>query len=99
MRRLGATAVLAAVLACGGADDTIRGLIVDIEGDLQHGISSFVVRSDDGGVLTLVPDKGLTFDGAPLTHLSAHLAAGDPVIVEYVEEADGVLIATRLTDG
>ncbi len=86
--------------ACGGdAVRSVRGQVVSVEGDLLS-VESFVVVGDEGDRFTFVPEEGLTFvGGVPLSHLQEHVRDGFPVLVDYEERSDGVLVATRVDDG
>lgn len=101
VRRFLAAALLVAAAACGGnGGSTVRGIVVDVEGDLQSGIASFVVRDNDGTRWMFEPAPGLTFDGGgPLTHITSHMVAAERVEVQYTAAADGRLIAERVADG
>ena len=101
-RRLGG-ALLALVLlaaACGGDGITsVRGRVVEVDGDLLT-VERFAVVTDDGERLEFVPVEGLTFvGGVPLSHLQEHLRDGFPVLVDYKERSGGTLVATRVDDG
>ena len=84
--------------ACGGDEERVRGIVVDVQGDLS-GVASFTIVTREGERVAFVPAPDLTrFDhGAPLTHLAEHLQTGDPVQVTYVEE-DGVVQAVMVED-
>jgi hypothetical protein len=103
MRRLGALLVAVGLVAagCGGEEvpegASLQGVVVDIEGDLTE-VTSFTVVDASGERFTFLPSAGLTFEGEPLSHLSAHVTSGEPVLVGY-EEGDGTLIATSVRDG
>lgn len=102
MRRLTALLVLASLLVagCGGDDSpeglTVQGVVVAVDGDLT-GVESFTVVDAAGDEHVFVPTEGLTFDDGPLSHLSAHLTSGEPVLVTYEETAEG-LVAVDVTD-
>jgi len=76
---------------------SVIGVVVDVDGDLVD-VVSFTIVDETGVRRVLVPAEGLTFDGSPLSHLSAHVVSGDPVHIEYEEGSDGVLIAVRAED-
>lgn len=100
MKKSVAAALLVLAVACGGGDGgTVRGIVVDVEGDLQTGISSLVVRDGDGTRWTFITPPGLMFDdGGPLSHITSHMASAEPVEVQYKTEADGTLTAERVAD-
>ncbi len=60
--------------------ETIRGVVLEVNGDLTS-IESFVVRTDDGEVLEVrpAPDGDFRF---PLPHLRDHLRTSEPILVE-----------------
>jgi hypothetical protein len=99
-RRLLAVVALVAVLpaACGGPEDRVTGVVVDVDGDLT-GVEAFVVVTTGGERLRFVPDEDLTrFEhGAPLAHLTEHLRTGDPVRVTFVTEG-ATLVALEIED-
>jgi len=100
LRRAVATALACLVLvACGGSDDAVvRGVVVDVDGDLTA-VNSFQVRTTDGDLLEFVPAPGIRFhDAAPLSHLTDHLVSGEVVEIEYETLNDGTLIATKVGD-
>lgn len=93
-RRVGLL-VLVVVLAACGARFRATGVVTGVEGSFDE-IATFTVRTTDGDDLTFepAPDGDFAF---PLSHLRAHLVAGDPIVIEWVE-VDGVLSATSLDD-
>jgi hypothetical protein len=99
-RALGVGLISLAILtaACSSTDPTIRGIVIDVQGDLIV-IDQFTVLTPDGDRLELVPAPDVRFhDGAPLSHLSEHLRSGDPIEVVYRELDDGTLTAMRVED-
>lgn len=89
-------------LVFGGSDDdaptVVEGVVVDVEGDLR-GIEGFDVLATDGTRYTLIPVAGLLFDdGAPLSHVQAHLVSGQPVSVRLERPTDGILRAVSIRD-
>ena len=70
--------------------------MIEVDGDLTS-VASFVVLTDDGARLTVVPDPALSYD-FPLSHLRDHLRTGEPVEFRY-EDRDGQLVLTSITDG
>jgi len=99
-RALGVALVSIAILlpGCSSADPTIRGIVIDVQGDLIE-VDRFTVLTPDGDRLEMVPAPDVRFhDGAPLSHLSEHLRSGDPIEVVYRELDDGTLAAMRVED-
>lgn len=73
-----------------------RGVVIEVDGDLTS-VASFVVLTEGGDQLTLVPDPGVDYEFA-LPHLRDHLQSGEPVVFEY-EEQGGRLVLTAIEDG
>ncbi|GIU91368.1 MAG: hypothetical protein KatS3mg011_0274 [Acidimicrobiia bacterium] len=62
---------MAALAACSGATRTVRGVVVEVDGDLT-GVRSFTVITTDGERLHLTPDPDGRY-AFPLPHLRDHL--------------------------
>ena len=90
--RIARTAVLGLFLiaaGCGGsADDReeVRGIVLGVEGDLAS-VRSFLLRTDDGEVLRVVPAPDGDF-GFPLPHLHEHRRTSEPLLVELDRSHD-----------
>ena len=87
-----------AITACGTPGEgreTVRGVVLEVNGDLKS-VESFVLRSDDGDVLDVLPapDGDFRF---PLPHLHDHRRTLEPVIVELDRSVDPPL-ATAIRD-
>lgn len=94
-RQLLTALVLLGVVSCSHGGDTVRGLVVSVDGDLSQ-ITSFEVRADGETVLfEPAPDGDFDF---PLVHLRDHLRTGDPVVVGY-EVSEGRNLAISVADG
>lgn len=83
--------VLLVLAACGGSGDgppveTVQGVVLEVNGDLE-GVESFVLRTNDGEVLELVPSPDGDFR-FPLAHLYDHLRTSEPLSVELDRSAD-----------
>jgi len=83
--------VLLVLAACGGSGDgppveTVQGVVLEVDGDLE-GVESFVLRTDDGEVLELVPSPDGDFR-FPLAHLYDHLRTSEPLSVGLDRSAD-----------
>ncbi len=83
--------VLLVLTACGGSGDgppveTVQGVVLEVNGDLE-GVESFVLRTDDGEVLELVPSPDGDFR-FPLAHLYDHLRTSEPLSVGLDRSAD-----------
>ena len=83
--------VLLVLAACGDSGngppvETVQGVVLEVNGDLE-GIDSFVLRTDDGEVLEIVPapDGDFRF---PLAHLYDHLRTSDPLSVGLDRSVD-----------
>ena len=90
-RSIGAVVLAALVMvACGGSDKRVTGVVLGVDGDLTS-VRSFEVLTTDGERLHFVPGPDLHAfpDGTPLTHLSEHLQTGAPVRVTYRVEGGG----------
>lgn len=94
-RRLLTGLALLCLVSCAPGGDTVRGIVISVEGDLSR-ITSFEVRAD-GETLSFEPAPNGDFD-FPLVHLRDHLRTGDPVVVGY-EVSDGRNLATSVADG
>jgi hypothetical protein len=75
----------------------VVGVVIAVEGNLQ-GTDSFTIVVDGGTELVFLPEKGLLFDGGPLSHLRDHLTSGSPVGVSYSTDASGNNIAHVVGD-
>lgn len=98
MRLAGIIGALFLLVACGSSDagTHVTGTVMSVDGRID-GVESFVIRTETGDELTIVPEQGLTFHGGPLGHLSSHTINGAPVDVVYVER-DGDLVAISVAD-
>ena len=75
--------------SCGGSSDgreEVRGIVLEVEGDLTS-VRSFLLRTDDGEVLRVVPapDGDFRF---PLPHLHEHRRTSEPLLVELDRSYD-----------
>lgn len=96
-RRLAALLLGGAMLlaACGGSVSTVRGVVIEVDGDLTS-VQSFTLRADGGELIELVPAPDGTFT-FPLSHLQEHRASLSPVVVE-IEDREGVRVAVWIGD-
>ena len=92
--------VLLVLAACGDSGartsiETVQGVILEVNGDLEA-IESFVLRTDDGEVIEVVPapDGDFRF---PLPHLHDHRRTLEPLSVGLDRSADPPL-AVSLSD-
>ena len=100
MTRLLPVCLLLAVAAgaCGSAETTVTGVVVEVDGDLIT-VDRFAIVDDEGTRLTFTPAEGIAFhDSAPLSHIRDHLRSGEAVVVVYEALADGTLIAFEVRD-
>lgn len=97
MIRVAVVALAIALTACSGGLESVRGTIVEVDGDLAS-VSSFTIRSTGSETLTFVPVEGLLFQNGPLSHLTDHLRSGEQVDVTYEVEGE-TLVAVRVSDG
>lgn len=94
--------VLLVVVACGGSGttapiETVQGVVLEVNGDLE-GVESFVLRTEDGEVIEVVPapDGDFRF---PLAHLHDHRRTLEPLSVGLDRSADPPLaVAIRDAD-
>lgn len=93
--------VIMSVSACSTSpttsDDTLTGVISEVNGDLAT-VTTFVVLTEDGSSHRFTPIDGLLFEGGPLTHLREHVVTGHPVVVTFERGSGGGLIAIRVED-
>lgn len=70
----------------GGGRETVRGVVLEVEGGLTS-VDSFVLRTDEGEVLEVIPapDGDFRF---PLPHLHDHLRNSEPILVELDRSTD-----------
>jgi len=67
------------LVSCASAQETVTGIVVEVEGDLTT-VSRFVLVLPDGTRPEFVPSPGILFhDRAPISHLQDHLRSGAPV--------------------
>ena len=92
--------LLLVLAACGDTADgpsveTVEGVVLEVNGDLEA-IESFVLRTDDGEVIEVVPapDGDFRF---PLAHLYDHLRTSEPLSVDMDRSVDPPL-AVALSD-
>ena len=88
----------ASVTGCGDSEpgrETVRGVVLEVKGDLTS-IESFVIRTDGGEVLEVIPaaDGDFRF---PLPHLHDHRTTSEPILVELDRTVDPPL-ATAIQD-
>ncbi|MCY4622904.1 MAG: hypothetical protein OXD34_13910 [bacterium] len=82
--------VLLVLAACGGTGtgpfETVQGAVLEVNGDLES-IESFVLRTDDGEVIEVVPapDGDFRF---PLAHLHDHRRTLEPLSVGLDRSVD-----------
>ncbi len=84
-----AVSALALAAACsspGGDHETVRGVVLEVDGDLTS-VKSFLLRTDDGEVLEAAPapDGDFRF---PLPHLHDHRRTSEPILVELDRSVD-----------
>ena len=90
--RVAGAAVLGLVLIVASCGDTsehreeVRGIVLEVEGNLAS-VESFLLRTDDGELLRVVPAPGGDFR-FPLPHLHDHLRTSEPLLVELDRSYD-----------
>ena len=86
MRRAAVVGVLvAASLACGNTNE-VQGVVIEVDGTLTS-VASFVLRTDSGEVITVVPAEDGDF-AFPLAHLNDHRVSLSPIVVELDRSVD-----------
>ena len=75
--------------------ETVRGVVLEVKGDLTS-VESFVIRTDGGEVLEVVPAAEGDFR-FPLPHLHDHRTTSEPILVELDRTVDPPL-ATAIQD-
>lgn len=70
----------------GGGRETVRGVVLEVEGGLTS-VDSFVLRTDEGEVLEVIPSPDGDFR-FPLPHLHDHLRNSEPILVELDRSTD-----------
>ena len=93
-----AGALCLCLIACGGARDTaedsVRGVIVEVTDRNLAEIESLTIRDDDGREWNFTTAEALEKNGA---HLRLHQVLGQTIEVRYEERAGG-LVAIGLRD-
>jgi hypothetical protein len=79
-----------------GPQQQETGVVVAVDGTLA-GIESFSVLLSAGSTIQVTPERGVLFDGGPLSHLRDHLVSGSPIVMVFHQEGDR-LIATEVGD-
>ncbi len=93
-----ALALLVAVTACGGDNDAVSGVVIDVAGDITT-VEEFVLRLPDGSDRTFVPAPGITFhSGAAIGHLRDHMRSGQAIVIDYEILDDGTWVALNVDD-
>ena len=87
--------IAVALIACSQTSGTARGIVTEVEGDLDD-ITSFVVLVE-GDPLEFVPSPEGEYD-FPLAHLREHQRTGEQVLVGW-EILGSVRYALTLADG
>jgi hypothetical protein len=97
-RRLIAALLLVALAACGSGRQSVRGVVIEVEGGITD-VSGFLLRLPDGSDLRLQPADGVLFhENAPIGHIRDHLRSGESIEVEYEILDDGTAVAYSITD-
>ena len=95
-RRLVALLLVLGLAAAACSDpDQVRGIVLDVEGDLTS-VQSFVLRIDGGETITVIPDPDGDH-GFPLPHLNDHRTSLAPVLVTLDRSVDPP-VATAIRD-
>ena len=94
---IGLVSLAMVVASCGGGTKTVHGVVIEIDGQLDD-VKGFEIVTLDGRRLLLTVGPGSDFHDLPLSHLNEHRVSGAPVVVEY-EEHEDVLVVVDLRDG
>ena len=86
MRRTALLTVLAvATFACANANE-VQGVVIEVDGTLTS-VASFVLRTDGGEVITIVPAEDGDY-AFPLPHLNDHRTSLSPIAVVLDRSVD-----------
>lgn len=77
------------------APEQVTGVVVEIQSEGLEDVRSFTLRSE-GETYEILIDTEIDY-GFPLSHLNAHRASADPVVVD-LDERDGALYALTIED-
>jgi len=93
-----AAAIAFLVAACSGTLQTASGIVLQVTGTSVSDISSFVLRTNDGTLITFEVGP-VTFDqqSFPPEHLREHQRLALPVLVTY-QVQNGQDVALKLED-
>ena len=80
--------------SCGNGEQSVQGLITEVQPRSLTEIATLTVR-DDGGRLWTFETAGPI--GFTPSHLREHMLTGQPVVVDYEGEGEQ-LLAVRITD-
>jgi hypothetical protein len=88
--------LLAAALACQrqSQPNRVRGVVIGVEARSLARADRLVLRTEEGRQLTL--DVAPEVSWTP-GHLREHMAQGEPVVIEYRADGDGLLVV-RIDD-
>lgn len=96
LRQLSVIIVLSlGIIACSQGSGTVRGIVVEVEGDLSE-VTAFTVLVE-GELIRYMPLENGDY-AFPLPHLREHQRSGEPVLVGW-ETVDGERVAVSLDDG
>ena len=90
--RLGVTFILLA--ACGDGQQSVRGLITEVQPRSLTEVATFTVQDDVGRTWTFETEGPIDFTPS---HLREHMLTGQWITV-YYREQDNRLLAERVTD-
>lgn len=81
--------------------ETVRGIVVDVDGVSLQRLAGFTLRTADGQELVFKAAPGFNAGVAHAMtpgHLRQHMALAEPVEVIYQRASDGTLLALSATD-
>lgn len=93
-----AVAATVGLVACGPAQETAAGFVIDVKSVSVTEVESFTLRTPESEELVFsVGPLELGGGAFPAGHLREHMALGQPVAVGFIVQ-DGDRVAARLVD-
>ena len=86
--------LLMLLAACGNGEQSVQGIITDVQPRSLTEIATLTVRDDAGRPWTFETEGPIDFTPS---HLREHMLRGEPVTVDYEDEGER-LVAVRITD-
>ncbi len=86
--------LLLLLAACGNGEQSVQGIITDVQPRSLTELATLTVRDDAGQLWTFETDGPVGFTPS---HLREHMLTGQPVVVDYEDKGER-LLAVRITD-